>query len=105
MDVGSCMCCVRGFLWHVLGEGAELEDEALTSCSGPDCAPRWACLGLGTLLLPCILCYPPLKAAAALGRKLYLRYAPPRGSFGFSVFIYWLWLWALSDRTIVQRAS
>jgi len=78
VDTLSCMCCVKGGLYHC-GEGLtrdpDTRDETWIDkpCS---CAPnkwwlRWSCLLCLSVPLPCLLCYPVLKGAAAATEKCY----------------------------------
>lgn len=63
LDYASCMCCVKGYFYHCAkdsDEDASCADDPC-SCGPPRCLSRWACMGLISLFLPCVLCYLPLK--------------------------------------------
>jgi len=77
VDYATCMCCVKGLFYHCTKdsdcEGSIADDPC--SCSGPlkSCLPRWGCLAIFSLFLPCLWCYPPIagcrKAATCLSCK------------------------------------
>ena len=76
IDYASCMCCVKGIFYHCtkdnFDEGHLAEEPC--SCAGPvtSCAPRWGCLALLSLFIPCLWCYLPArgcKKAATSSRK------------------------------------
>jgi len=63
LDYVSCMCCVKGYFYHCAkdsDEDASCADDPC-SCGPPRCLSRWACMGLISLILPCVICYLPLK--------------------------------------------
>lgn len=77
IDYASCMCCVKGIFYHCTKDSCDegqLADEPC-SCSGPlsSCAPRWGCLAILSLFLPCLWCYLPAtgckKAAKSTKKK------------------------------------
>ncbi|EFN60332.1 Protein sprouty [Camponotus floridanus] len=45
------------------------------SCTGNRKASRWACLSFLTLLMPCLLCYWPLRGCVTLCESCYARHA------------------------------
>ncbi|KXJ23057.1 uncharacterized protein LOC110251253 [Exaiptasia diaphana] len=77
VDYATCMCCVKGFFYHCTkdseDEGRIADDPC--SCSGPlrSCLPRWGCLAVLSIFLPCLLCYLPVagcrKAASCISCK------------------------------------
>ena len=75
VDCTTCMCCAKGFLYHCTkdteDEGHLADDPC--SCTGPlsRCAPRWACLTVLSIFLPCLWCYLPVAGCrkAASYRK------------------------------------
>lgn len=73
VDALSCMCCVRGALYHTEGT-PPLSDQELFSCDGERAGGRWACLAAAALLLPCLWCYLPLKGCAGVVAACYARY-------------------------------
>ena len=67
MDALSCMCVVKGALYHCGKDNEDDEEEdSPCSCSGlgrsRSWLTRWAFLGLASVFLPCLWCYLPLKA-------------------------------------------
>ena len=60
VDCLSCACCVKACLYH---------------CGGDETSRWrwWACLALGALPLPCLLCYVPLTALRRLMETGYQR--------------------------------
>jgi len=83
VDYASCLCCVKGLLYHCgngEGEGERYADDPC-SCSpaGPGAGPaarrlaRWCCLGAATIVMPCLLCYWPLRALLRVCEACYSR--------------------------------
>lgn len=76
IDYASCMCCVKGIFYHCTKDNfdeGQLADEPC-SCAGPvsSCAPRWGCLAILSLFIPCLWCYLPAvgcKKAATSAKK------------------------------------
>ena len=77
IDYASCMCCVKGIFYHCTKDSfdeGQLAEEPC-SCAGPvsSCAPRWGCLAILSLFMPCLWCYLPAvgckKAATSAKRK------------------------------------
>ncbi|XP_073998802.1 protein sprouty homolog 3-like [Rhodnius prolixus] len=62
VDYASCLCCVKGAMYHCGEEPGWADDPC--SCSGAGWGPRWACLSIASLILPCLWCYCPLRSAA-----------------------------------------
>ncbi|XP_032222707.2 protein sprouty [Nematostella vectensis] len=67
VDTATCMCCVKGALYHCTKDS---DDEAFTTedpCSCEQdlprrtCVTRWMCIALCSIFLPCILCYFPAR--------------------------------------------
>lgn len=77
VDYATCMCCVKGLFYHCTKdsdcEGNIADDPC--SCSGPlkSCLPRWGCLAVLSIFLPCLWCYLPIagcrKAATCISCK------------------------------------
>lgn len=77
IDYATCMCCAKGLFYHCTkdseDEGRIADDPC--SCSGPlkSCLPRWGCLAVLSLFLPCLWCYLPIagcrKAASCVSCK------------------------------------
>ncbi|XP_037777320.1 protein sprouty-like [Penaeus monodon] len=76
VDYASCLCCVKGVLYHCSKDGDADFDSAADhpcSCGGPHALRGWACLALASVPLPCLLCYWPLTAARRLLESTYQR--------------------------------
>ena len=61
----TCICCVKALFYHCTKDH-ELEGDWGTepcACEGPgvECVSRWGVLGVLSLFLPCLLCYPVLN--------------------------------------------
>ncbi|XP_031555127.1 sprouty-related, EVH1 domain-containing protein 1-like [Actinia tenebrosa] len=77
VDYATCMCCVKGLFYHCTkdseDEGRIADDPC--SCSGPlkTCIPRWGCLAVFSVFLPCLWCFLPItgcrKAAKCVSCK------------------------------------
>lgn len=77
VDYATCMCCVKGLFYHCTkdseDEGRMADDPC--SCSGPlkTCIPRWGCLAVLSVFLPCLWCFLPItgcrKAAKCVSCK------------------------------------
>lgn len=100
VDAASCMCCVKGCLYHAGVDSDDYLDERyhsdhLNDCSKPttstssgpssglwscspfgstNCCLRWGILASAIACLPCIWCYLPMKACASGFESLYSRY-------------------------------
>ncbi|KAG8273178.1 protein sprouty homolog 3 [Homalodisca vitripennis] len=75
VDYGSCLCCVKGLMYHCASRDGDDDTCADDPCS---CGPhrrlgRWTCLGLTSLCLPCLCCYWPLRALASAAESCYAR--------------------------------
>ncbi|XP_014665085.1 PREDICTED: protein sprouty homolog 2-like isoform X2 [Priapulus caudatus] len=75
VDYASCMCCLKGGMYLCYGE-SDSESEAAVVNDPCACVPehrcvRWTCIGLLTLLLPCLFCYWPLRGCVKLCEKGY----------------------------------
>ncbi|XP_024870901.1 uncharacterized protein DKFZp434B061 [Temnothorax curvispinosus] len=89
LDYASCLCCVKGLFYHCVdgGNGGSVASTidgqvAATSCADEPCsctgnrtASRWACLGALALVMPCLLCYWPLRGCVTLCEACYARHA------------------------------
>ncbi|KAJ8676529.1 hypothetical protein QAD02_012316 [Eretmocerus hayati] len=93
LDYASCLCCVKGMFYHcadggLAGSAAAASSTSLDSadlgpscadepcsCGGPRRAARWTCLGALAFLLPCLLCYWPLKGCVAVAESCYAKHA------------------------------
>ncbi|KAL7389552.1 hypothetical protein ABVT39_006121 [Epinephelus coioides] len=67
VEYGTCLCCVKGLFYHCSAQDDE-DNCADRPCS---CAPahacaRWGTMGLLSLCLPCLCCYPPARLCLAV---------------------------------------
>uniref|UniRef100_A0A1B6C160 Uncharacterized protein n=1 Tax=Clastoptera arizonana TaxID=38151 RepID=A0A1B6C160_9HEMI len=61
IEAVACVTCARCILYHCTEPEIEPCDD-YGSCQGPGCGRRWVALALLSLILPCLWCYPPLRA-------------------------------------------
>lgn len=82
-DYLTCLCCVKALFYHC-SNNPEIDNENGNSISCADdpcsCLPhkraaRWGFLSAISLLLPCLICYWPMKGATALCGKCYASYS------------------------------
>jgi len=81
VDTVTCMCCVKGGLYHCgemiapRGQHADTHEQEWVhhpcSCSSNNWFVRWGCLAAFSLVLPCLLCYPLLKGSSLLAERAY----------------------------------
>ncbi|KAJ1216925.1 hypothetical protein NDU88_004523 [Pleurodeles waltl] len=78
VEYSTCMCLVKGAFYHCSNddEGDSCADNPC-SCSQAHCFSRYFCMGAMSLLLPCLLCYPPAKGCLKLCRACYDRVNRP----------------------------
>ncbi|XP_005994761.1 protein sprouty homolog 1 [Latimeria chalumnae] len=78
VEYGTCMCLVKGIFYHCSNddEGDSCADNPC-SCSQSHCCSRFMCMGLMSLVLPCLLCYPPAKGCVKLCQGCYDRVNRP----------------------------
>lgn len=74
VDYVSCLCCVKGLFYHCVGD--EDDDEQRRRCGtkdggGMQTARRWGCLASLSLVLPCLLCYWPLRGGVKVAELCY----------------------------------
>ncbi|KAG5677395.1 hypothetical protein PVAND_007158 [Polypedilum vanderplanki] len=82
IDYASCLCCVKGLYYHC-AKDHELDCDSDTIRCADDpcsCAPykrvsRWGCLSALSLLLPCLLCYWPMRGCVGLCAKCYAKHS------------------------------
>lgn len=85
IDYVSCLCCVKGLYYHCS------ESDAGATCADDPCScgpsrrlARWGCLSALAAVLPCLLCYWPLRACQRAVEAAYARHSragcrcPPR---------------------------
>ena len=64
LECCSCMCCVKAIFYHCTKNEDFQRNWADQPCScetGSDCGTRWGILGMFSLFLPCLVCYPIIK--------------------------------------------
>ena len=65
LECCTCICCVKALFYHCTKD-RDLEGnwaDQPCSCKGPgvECAARWGILGILSLFMPCLCCYPVLN--------------------------------------------
>ncbi|MBN3317690.1 SPY1 protein, partial [Atractosteus spatula] len=78
VEHGTCMCLVKGIFYHCSNddEGDSCADNPC-SLSQSHCCSRFLCMGLMSLLFPCLLCYPPAKGCVKMCQGCYDRVKRP----------------------------
>lgn len=78
LEHGTCMCLVKGFFYHCSNddEGDSCADHPC-SLSRSHCCSRFLCMGLMSVLFPCLLCYPPVKGCLKACQGCYDRLSRP----------------------------
>ena len=84
VDTLSCMCCVKGLIYHCTKDMEDDECEAASeaassadiadqpcSCQGPHVKAKWAVMTMLLPVLPCLLTYPLLGACAQCTEHVY----------------------------------
>lgn len=77
VDYCSCMCCVKGLLYHCTKD-YEMDNDVSCADNPCSCSPhrrcmRWGCLSALTVVLPCLLCYWPFKGCIGLCELCYTK--------------------------------
>lgn len=82
IDYASCLCCVKGLYYHCAKDHElDCDSETIRCAEDPcSCAPykrasRWGCLTALSLLLPCLLCYWPMRGCVSLCAKCYAKHS------------------------------
>jgi protein sprouty homolog 2 len=82
IDYGSCLCCVKGLYYHCAKDHEiDCDSETIRCAEDPcSCAPykrvsRWGCLSVLSFLLPCLLCYWPMRGCVSLCAKCYAKHS------------------------------
>lgn len=77
IDYVSCLCCVKGLYYHCsetdVGHASCADDPC--SCAPSARAARWGCLAALAAVLPCLLCYWPLRACQRAVEAAYARHS------------------------------
>lgn len=78
LEHGTCMCLVKGIFYHCSNddEGDSCADHPC-SLSRSHCCSRFLCMGLMSVLFPCLLCYPPVKGCLKACQRCYDRVNRP----------------------------
>lgn len=78
LEHGTCMCLVKGIFYHCSNddEGDSCADHPC-SLSRSHCCSRFMCMGLMSVLFPCLLCYPPVKGCLKACQGCYDRVNRP----------------------------
>ncbi|KAJ3588432.1 hypothetical protein NHX12_012025 [Muraenolepis orangiensis] len=83
LEHGTCMCLVKGAFYHCSadqddgGEGDSCAADQPCSLSRSHCCGRFLCMGLASLALPCLLCYPPVKGCLRASQSCHDRRTRP----------------------------
>lgn len=85
IDYVSCLCCVKGLYYHCsdTDAGSTCADDPC-SCAPTRRLARWSCLSALATVLPCLLCYWPLRGCQRAVEAAYARHSragcrcPPR---------------------------
>jgi len=76
VDTLSGMCLVKALFYHC-GKDYVAEVDSVfenpCSCSGDYAGARWGCMAAMSLLMPCLLCYLPMKGCAQACQAVYAR--------------------------------
>lgn len=82
IDYASCLCCVKGLYYHCAKDHEIDCDSDTIRCAEDPCsctpykrASRWGCLSALSLLLPCLLCYWPMRGCVSLCAKCYAKHS------------------------------
>ncbi|GAB6031104.1 hypothetical protein CHUAL_007912 [Chamberlinius hualienensis] len=77
LDQCTCMCCVKAIFYHCCKD-YELDDDVSCADKPCSCSPhhrwmRWGSLCLLTAILPCLLCYWPMRVCLKLCEACHTR--------------------------------
>jgi len=65
LECCSCMCCLKAIFYHCTKDRNVEKNWADDPCTcewpGTECLTRWGIMGMFSLFLPCLVCYPVLK--------------------------------------------
>ncbi|XP_077057543.1 protein sprouty homolog 1 [Siphateles boraxobius] len=75
VEYGTCMCLVKGIFYHCSNDDDVGDPCADRPCSlsNPQCCSRFLCMGLMSVLFPCLLCYLPAKGCVKACSSCYDR--------------------------------
>ncbi|XP_053559604.1 protein sprouty homolog 1 [Bombina bombina] len=78
VEYSTCMCLVKAFFYHCSNDDeGDSDADNPCSCTRSHCCSRYLCMGVMSLFLPCLLCYPPAKGCLKLCRGCYDRVNRP----------------------------
>lgn len=77
VEYGTCVCCVKGLLYHCSSDDEDTCADKPFSCTQPRCCVRWTTASLLSLLFPCLLCYLPARGCVAACQCCYDRVTRP----------------------------
>lgn len=70
VDYCTCMFCVKGLLYHCMEDNSSSDNVIDNPCScspaNMGCVARWSMLGLLSVFLPCLMCYPLTKGCTGV---------------------------------------
>lgn len=72
IDCCTCMCCVRGLIYHLTKDNDNEGNLELCSCTEPsmNCLIQWSMIGVLTIFMPCLVLYPLLKGGFKIFKYL-----------------------------------
>ena len=76
VDCCTCLCCVKAMFYHCSEDDSDdcHMDASIDPCScqgpGTGCAGRWGILGVLSVCMPCLLCYPLIRAFRGASQRL-----------------------------------
>ncbi|MBN3322959.1 UCP5 protein, partial [Atractosteus spatula] len=77
VEHATCLCCVKGLFYHCSADDEDNCADRPCSCRQAHACARWGAMGLLSLCLPCLCCYPPARACLALCQRGYDRAKRP----------------------------
>jgi protein sprouty homolog 2 len=76
VDTLSGMCLVKALFYHCGKDYASEADSVFEnpcSCTGDYAAARWGCMAAMSLVMPCLLCYLPMKGCSEAAEAVYAK--------------------------------
>ncbi|XP_015360979.1 protein sprouty homolog 2-like [Marmota marmota marmota] len=71
IDYGTCVCCVQAVFYHCSDDEEDDCSDNPCSCSPSHYCARWSAMGLMSVFLPCLWCYPPAMGCLKLCQGCY----------------------------------
>ncbi|XP_028323365.1 protein sprouty homolog 3 [Gouania willdenowi] len=72
VEYGTCLCCIKGLFYHCSAQDDEDNcADRPCSCTPAHACARWGTMGLLSLCLPCLCCYPPARLCLALCQRAH----------------------------------